>query len=86
MLGIQQGYGLHYEVLDPNIFLTHFFKNLFAGEILYLSVLCLVKYSILAFYWRIFARSIRLPVQILAGVTTLWGLAVVRDHSVASDL
>ena len=86
ILGIHQGLGLHYEMLDPDIFLTHFFKCLFVGEILYLTVICLVKYSILAFYWRLFGKSIRVPVQILAGVTTLWGLAVVRDPSITSDV
>ena len=85
VLGVIRGYGLHYEVLDPNTFFTYFFTNLFTSELLYPTVICLVKYSTLAFYWRLFAKSIRVPVYILAGVTTLWGLAVVRITSMSSD-
>lgn len=72
-----QGYGKHLEVLDPNTFLADFFKNLFAGEILYTLLIVTVKFSILAFYWRLFGRSVKIPVWILGGITAAWGIAVI---------
>ncbi|KAF2233444.1 hypothetical protein EV356DRAFT_201211 [Viridothelium virens] len=76
LVWVHQGYGLHLWVLTPE-FVPNFFKNLFTGEILYTLVLVFAKYSILAFYRRIFSNTIRLPVYILAGVVTCWGLAVI---------
>ncbi|KAI4209736.1 MAG: hypothetical protein LQ351_007332 [Letrouitia transgressa] len=72
---IKQGYGLHLWVLGQT-FALDFFKNLFAGEILYTLVICLVKYSILAFYSRLFAKAIRVPVFVLGSIVTAWGIAV----------
>lgn len=37
----------------------------------------MVKFSILAFYSRLFAASIRVPCYILAGITACWGIAVI---------
>lgn len=83
--GIQQGYGLHLWVLTPE-FVPNFFKDLFAGEILYTLVLVFAKFSILAFYKRIFASTIRIPVYILTGFVTCWGVAVVRPYPQLSQL
>ncbi|KAI1313262.1 hypothetical protein F5Y03DRAFT_160373 [Xylaria venustula] len=53
--------------------------GLFIAEITYTVTMVLVKYSTLIFYWRVFStkKSIRLPIWILAGVTTLWGISVI---------
>lgn len=75
-IGLRQGYGQHYEILGEE-YATNFFKNLFVGEILYALVICLVKFSILAFYWRLFAATIRVPCYILGFIVTSWGVAVV---------
>lgn len=37
----------------------------------------MVKFSILAFYSRLFAASIRIPCYVLAGITACWGIAVI---------
>lgn len=74
---LHQGYGRHFEVLDRNTFVPTFFKNLFTGEIIYTLVIVTVKFSILAFYWRLFTQAIRLPVYILGAITSAWGLAVI---------
>ncbi|KAL8737027.1 MAG: hypothetical protein Q9181_002091 [Wetmoreana brouardii] len=79
--GIQQGYGLHLWVLGPD-FITNFFKNLFTGEILYTLVLCTTKYSILAFYRRIFATTIKVAVYVLAAVVTAWAIAVISNPQI----
>ena len=76
LLGIRQGCGLHIWVLPPN-FWTDFLRSLYIGEILYFLILCFAKYSILAFYLRIFTAKIRHPVYVLTGIITAWGVAVV---------
>lgn len=76
IIWVQRGFGLHLWVLGPG-YVTEFFKFLFAGEIMYFVILCLVKYSILAFYRRIFARNVRIPVYILVGLVTAWGSAMI---------
>ncbi|RDW60639.1 hypothetical protein BP6252_12022 [Coleophoma cylindrospora] len=51
--------------------------GLFIQELTYTTIIAIVKYSILAFYWRIFrVPSIRLPIQILAGIVTCWAIAL----------
>ncbi|KAI0805633.1 hypothetical protein GGR55DRAFT_267924 [Xylaria sp. FL0064] len=57
--------------------------GLFIAEITYTLTMTLVKYSTLIFYWRIFSTktSIRLPVLLLAGTTTLWGIAIILVSS-----
>ncbi|RDW91625.1 hypothetical protein BP5796_02790 [Coleophoma crateriformis] len=51
--------------------------GLFIQELNYTTIIAIVKYSILAFYWRIFSvPSIRLPIQILVGIVTCWAIAL----------
>ena len=77
---VYAGLGRHYQVLGPD-YLTNFLKYLFIGEIIYTCQICAVKYSVLAFYYRIFKHStIRLPIYILTAVITMWGVAIV-SHS-----
>ncbi|KAF2806913.1 uncharacterized protein BDZ99DRAFT_422208 [Mytilinidion resinicola] len=55
-----------------------FFKGLFMGWIIYIAAICVVKFSVLAFYWRIFQyTSIRIPIWILTGITACWGLSTI---------
>ncbi|EGD98237.1 integral membrane protein [Trichophyton tonsurans CBS 112818] len=55
-----------------------FFLNLFVIEILYTLSICFTKYSILLFYWRIFnATSIRIPIYLITGLVTGWGIGVI---------
>ncbi|CAD6563631.1 MAG: hypothetical protein ASARMPRED_000099 [Alectoria sarmentosa] len=76
ILRLSQGFGRHYEVLRGDSE-TEFFKLDFAAWILYALVICLVKFSILTFYQRLFAASIRLPCYILGIITTCWGVATI---------
>jgi hypothetical protein len=41
-----------------------FLRFLFAGQLLYVVLLAMVKITILAFYWRLFSVSSRLPICI----------------------
>lgn len=53
--------------------------GLFITEILYTVGIVAVKWSILAFYWRIFGTlsSIQLPIWALFVMVCFWGIAVV---------
>ncbi|KAI1160798.1 hypothetical protein F5B18DRAFT_630887 [Nemania serpens] len=53
-------------------------RGLFVSELAYTITIITVKWSTLAFYWRVFAtkRSIRWPIWILGGIVSAWGIAV----------
>ena len=57
-----------------------FVAGLYISEICWTVVIWIVKYSILALYWRISSenrRSIRPIIWVLAAIVTAWGVAVV---------
>ena len=56
---------------------AQFGKNIFTDSILYLLVIGLVKLSMLAFYWRLFRDSIRIPCYILGALILCWQIAAV---------
>ncbi|KAH7176119.1 hypothetical protein EDB81DRAFT_771947 [Dactylonectria macrodidyma] len=53
--------------------------GLFMAEFTYTLSLVFIKWSILAFYWRIFSTEfmIRMPIWILFGMVCAWGIAVI---------
>ena len=62
-------------------------KGLFVSELTYFGVLLCVKFSVLAFYWRIFVMSsIRLPIYVLAASITMWFVAVVSTSEASRGL
>ena len=73
--------GLGHDLYDvAPIQLPIFEKGLFISEICWTFVIWIVKYSILAFYWRLFSanrQSTRLIIWVLAAVVMAWGVAVV---------
>ena len=53
-------------------------QGLFISEFAYTGVICSIKFSLLAFYWRIFkVTTIRIPIYVIGAVVTCWGIAVV---------
>lgn len=60
--------------------LTPFFGGLFTSEICWALGISIVKFSILAFYWRLFShvRNARLAVYTLLLLVTSWTIGVVR--------
>ena len=63
-----------------------FEKGLFISELCWTFIIWMVKYSILAFYWRLFStnrRSIRIIIWVLAAAVTIWGVAVVGARSLS---
>ena len=56
-------------------------KTTLVAEICWAVVIWSVKYSILAFYWRLFgdrSRSVRIITLTIAASVTCWGVTVVR--------
>ena len=78
---MQLGLGKHIVVVaaaDPTAPIP-FLKELLAGELVYTLSITFTKYSILAFYRRIFrvSRTIRIPIFVLTGIVSAWSVAVV---------
>ncbi|KAF2811998.1 uncharacterized protein BDZ99DRAFT_285066 [Mytilinidion resinicola] len=78
---IDTGLGRHTAIFTPNELpnvYASIFKYLFDGWIIWTITITIVKFSVLAFYWRIFKyTSIAIPIFVLAGVTACWGIATV---------
>ena len=61
-----------------------FSTTLIVSEICWVVVVCVVKTSILALYWRLFSarnRSLRVIIWALAAFVVCWGIAVVSPRS-----
>ena len=66
-------------VIKQDVFQKFAFLT-FISEICWTIAIWIIKYSILAFYWRLFSvnrRSTRIIIWILVAIATIWGLAVV---------
>lgn len=69
------------EAGNGDLYMENLGKGFFLSQICWLVVIWIVKYSILAFYWRLFSvnnRSTRFVIRALATFLTVWGLAAVR--------
>ncbi|OAQ59531.1 hypothetical protein VFPPC_03765 [Pochonia chlamydosporia 170] len=75
------GFGKHVWAA-PHYGLKAYFLGLFAAEYLYTMSIVLVKWSVLAFYWRIFsAASItRWCIWISTAIVSAWGIAVIDQQ------
>ena len=82
---LDSGFGKHIEVAGLEGAVVYA-KVLFTAEICYTLTITFVKYSILAFYWRLFnVSTIRLPIYILTAITTGWGIACVSGYSFSNQ-
>ena len=78
---VNHGLGRHIWVGPPDAAVA-WAKGLFISEVSYTCIICSVKFSLLAFYWRLFKQSkIRIPIYVLGTVVTCWGIAVVSLRS-----
>ena len=80
---IDHGLGKHIFVQPPAripLAVMVFLKSLFISEVCYTGTIVFAKFSILAFYYRIFKvnKLVRYSVFALGIVVSLWGTAVVR--------
>ncbi|KAF7184404.1 hypothetical protein CNMCM7691_005224 [Aspergillus felis] len=77
IIWVHRGVGTHIYPLGMTGF-SNFFINLFVCEIFYTLSICMTKYSILMFYWRIFGTTnIRIPIYVIFFLVTGWGLGVI---------
>lgn len=49
-----------------------FLKNLYAAALLYCLAIAFIKFTILAFYWKLFSIAARIPIIILAVSVGCW--------------
>jgi hypothetical protein len=54
-----------------------FLYYVFWGQILYLTSIAITKFSILAFYWRLFSLTARIPILIVTFVVFSWLMCLV---------
>ena len=74
---MDHGLGRHIWVAPPDAALV-WAKGLFISEVCYTVIICSNRFSVLAFYWRIFKPSkIRIPIYLLVASVSAWGIAVV---------
>ncbi|KAF2794214.1 hypothetical protein K505DRAFT_337152 [Melanomma pulvis-pyrius CBS 109.77] len=52
--------------------LIQFLYYVFWGQILYLTSIAITKFSILAFYWRLFSVTARIPIMVVTFVVFAW--------------
>lgn len=74
------GYGQHVDVVgeSPSV-LRNFLILVYCLQILYPITIAIIKWSVLAFYRRVFAvETTRLPLYIIGAVTAVWAVAVVN--------
>lgn len=64
------------ELLDPNDIID-FLKNVYIAQILYVLSIVAIKYSVLAFYWRLFSVNARAVIYIVTFMVTGWLIALV---------
>ncbi|KAF2491429.1 hypothetical protein BU16DRAFT_565134 [Lophium mytilinum] len=80
-LSTDSGLGRHTAIFPPNELpdvYASIFKYLYDGWIVWTVTITIVKFSVLAFYWRIFKyTSIAIPIFVLGGVTACWGIATI---------
>ncbi|KAI1422517.1 hypothetical protein F5Y12DRAFT_799495 [Xylaria sp. FL1777] len=75
---IPHGLGRHIWVGPPDAMRAASLA-LFIAEITYTVTMTVIKYSTLVFYWHVFSmkKSIRVPIMILSGLISLWGIAII---------
>ncbi|KAH7020747.1 uncharacterized protein B0I36DRAFT_424778 [Microdochium trichocladiopsis] len=72
---IQTGVGQHLAEIpgDPAVALRNASIHIMVAELTYATSLAFVKFSILAFYWRMFKTSpIKIPIMVLFALSMIW--------------
>ncbi|GLA28505.1 hypothetical protein AnigIFM63326_006084 [Aspergillus niger] len=73
---IPRALGRHIQTFGPNA-TENAYIGLFSCELTYTGVIVLVKFSILALYWRLFNRAnIKIPISLISTLVCMWGIAV----------
>jgi hypothetical protein len=60
---------------------TEFLKYFFASSLLYIVTIAFIKFTVLAFYWRLFSVKARIPITILTLSVFIWLVSIVSHVS-----
>lgn len=85
------GFGRHIFIQPPEKIpgvVMAFLKSLFIAEVCYTGTIVFAKFSILAFYWRLFKTNplVRYSIFVLGTIVSMWGTAVVSFGLLPSHL
>ncbi|CAG9993044.1 unnamed protein product [Clonostachys byssicola] len=72
MIGIRPNLGRHVGLEVSGEEVEAFLKNLYAAALLYCLAIAFIKFTILAFYWKLFSIAARIPIIILAVSVGCW--------------
>jgi hypothetical protein len=83
--GMWPALGIHIAELmgrpDGLEIITRFLKMVFIGQLLYTFGVAVSKFAILAFYWRLFSITARIPIYIMSFIVFGWLTGIVSAHS-----
>ena len=67
------------EDTDTNIYVRDYHKTMYILGTCWIVAVSFAKYSILAFYWRLFksVKCVRVGIYVLLAIVTVWLLAIV---------
>ncbi|KAK0508855.1 hypothetical protein JMJ35_009131 [Cladonia borealis] len=67
------------EDTDHKLYVTDYYKTIFAMGTCWIVAVSFAKYSILALYWRLFSsvKSVRIGIYVLLAIVTIWLLAFI---------
>jgi hypothetical protein len=57
--------------------IIQFLYYVFIGQIFYLTSIAITKFSILAFYWRLFSLTARIPILVVTFIVFAWLMCLV---------
>ncbi|KAH7018654.1 hypothetical protein B0J12DRAFT_722435 [Macrophomina phaseolina] len=77
IIGMRKSLGLHIaEITDPDR-IIEFLKIVYIIQIMYVWAISITKFSVLAFYWRLFSVSARITIWIVTFMAVSWFVALV---------
>lgn len=83
---MRDGLGRHAVVDVPLPEVEQFLKYLYAAALTYCVPIAFIKFTILAFYWKLFSVAARVPIGIIAGSVVAWLITFVRGVNISSPL
>ncbi|KAF2196640.1 hypothetical protein GQ43DRAFT_435834 [Delitschia confertaspora ATCC 74209] len=76
IIGMRKSLGLHAATLASSAQVIDFLRNVFIANILYTFCISTIKFSVLAFYWRLFAVNARISIYIVTFMAVSWCTAI----------
>lgn len=69
--------GRHVANLPDPMMIIDFLRSVWLAQIFYTFAIASIKFSVLAFYWRLFAVNARVVILVVAGMCVAWFVAIV---------